>query len=131
MVERLVEIVIPELPSAFPPPKTLEPPIRLPAQPTQLVGRATELQLAWDLLQREDIRLVTLTGPGGTGKTRLGVEIAARLGGAFGAGVYFVGLAVIRDSAEVATAVMAPGAMGVAIWAGRGPVRAVAENVRL
>ncbi|MDP9257877.1 MAG: AAA family ATPase [Actinomycetota bacterium] len=48
---------------------------------------------------------MTLTGPGGTGKTRLGVEIAARLGGAFGDGVYFVGLAVIRDSAEVATAV--------------------------
>jgi predicted ATPase/class 3 adenylate cyclase len=103
--ERLVEIVIPELPSAFPPPKTLEPPIRLPAQSTQLVGRTAELQLACDLLEGQDIRLVTLTGPGGTGKTRLGVEIAARLGRAFGDGVYFVGLAVIRDSAEVPTAV--------------------------
>ena len=102
---RLVEIVIPELPSTFPPPKTLEPPIRLPAQPTQLVGRTRELQHACELLQRQDIRLVTLTGPGGTGKTRLAVEIAARLGGAFGDGVYFVGLAVVRDSAEVAAAV--------------------------
>ena len=103
--ERLVEIVIPELPSVFPPPKTLEPAIRLPAQPTQLVGRTKELLLAGELLQRQDIRLVTLTGPGGTGKTRLAVEIAAQFGDAFGDGVYFVGLAVTSDSAEMAGAV--------------------------
>jgi len=53
------------------------PPSRyLPADPSPLIGRATEVQLICELLLRPAVRLVTLTGPAGTGKTRLGVAVA-------------------------------------------------------
>jgi hypothetical protein len=51
----------------------------LPVQPTPLVGREREVGAARDLLLRDDVRLVTLTGPGGTGKTRVGLRVAAEL----------------------------------------------------
>jgi predicted ribonuclease YlaK len=49
----------------------------LPVQPTPLIGREREVGAARDLLTLGDVRLVTLTGPGGTGKTRVGIEVAA------------------------------------------------------
>jgi predicted ATPase/DNA-binding SARP family transcriptional activator len=69
----------------------------LPAQPTPLVGREQEVAAARDLLRHADVRLVTLTGPGGTGKTRLALQVASELLETFDQGVFFVSLASIRD----------------------------------
>jgi predicted ATPase/class 3 adenylate cyclase len=96
--ERLIEVVVEGLPSDFPPPKTLENrPTNLPVQPTSLVGRTRELAEAHDLLLREDVRLLTLTGPAGTGKTRLALQVGAELLVEFQDGVYLVTLAPVTD----------------------------------
>jgi len=69
----------------------------LPAYLTPLLGREQEAQRVCSLLQRSEIRLLTLTGPGGVGKTRLGIQIASDLMHDFANGVCFVSLAPISD----------------------------------
>ena len=69
----------------------------LPVQPTPLVGRKQEVATVCEFLRREDMRLVTLTGPGGIGKTRLGLQVAAELTDGFADGVFFVDLAPLSD----------------------------------
>jgi non-specific serine/threonine protein kinase len=69
----------------------------LPLQSTGLIGRAADLAKAHTRLLREDTRLLTLTGPGGTAKTRLAIATAAQAAGAFGDGVYLVDLAPVRE----------------------------------
>lgn len=86
----------------------------LPAQLTSFIGREDELARAGKLL--DESRLVTLTGPGGAGKTRLAIEVAARLGPAVADGAWFVPLAPVRDALDVPQAVLA--ALGIPEAAG-------------
>jgi predicted ATPase len=72
-------------------------PDNLPPQLTPLVGRERQQALVTHLLNREDVRLLTLTGPGGVGKTRLALQVAGGLRDRFRAGVCFVSLASVRD----------------------------------
>src|SRR6266566_5899933 len=76
----LSQAVIAGLLADFPPLKTrYGRSDNLPVQPTPLIGRELEVATIGQLLRREDVRLVTLTGPGGTGKTRLGLQVASKL----------------------------------------------------
>src|SRR5438093_8681874 len=97
--QRLHQLVVSGLPSDFPPPRTLEGhTTNLPIQPTTLIGRDRELAELGDVLRRPDVRLLTLTGPGGTGKTRLALQLAANAVEEFPDGVFLVPLATIVDA---------------------------------
>ena len=100
--EHLFELSISGVPSHPAPIYTLtNRPNNLPEQPTAFVGREKQLGDVIDLLKRDDHRMVTLTGPGGTGKTRLSIEVARALLGEFPAGVLQVPLASIMDPSLV------------------------------
>ncbi len=89
---------------AFPPLKSLYR-ANLPIPATPFLGRERELHVVTELVTRAGARLVTLTGPGGTGKTRLALQAAAELSDGFADGVYFVGLAPLRELGAVRPAV--------------------------
>ena len=96
--ERIFQLVASGLPASFPPLKTLDARRNnLPTQPTPLVGRKRELDEVLTLLRSPDVRLLTLTGPGGMGKTRLALQAGADLLEDFDDGVLFVSLATITD----------------------------------
>ncbi|MEP6694989.1 MAG: tetratricopeptide repeat protein [Chloroflexota bacterium] len=79
--------------------------IRLPAQPTALVGRDDDVRHIRALVERDRKRLITLTGPGGSGKTRLAIAAATHLADLFPDGVRFVDLSALRDPALVPAAI--------------------------
>ena len=76
-------------------------PARLPVPPTRLIGREHEVAAIAAPAAQDDVRLVTLTGPGGVGKTRLALQAAAELPATFADGVCFVDLAPLADPALV------------------------------
>jgi hypothetical protein len=84
----------------FPPLKTLYR-AKLPVPPTPFLGRDGELRKVVSLLKRDDAAIVTLTGPGGTGKTRLALQAAAEASDAFPGGVTWIPLAPLRESGLV------------------------------
>jgi predicted ATPase/class 3 adenylate cyclase len=104
--ERIFQLLAPDLPAAFPPLKTLDTARHnLPAQPTALIGREAEVEAVCDLVREPATRLLTLTGPGGTGKTRLALQVAGELVEEFADGAWFVALAPISDANLVASAI--------------------------
>ncbi len=99
--ENIFQVVAPDLPTDFPPIRTLDRyPNNLPVQLTSFVGREKEIAEVSDLLGKT--HLLTLTGSGGVGKTRLSLQVAANLLDSFEHGVWLVELAPISDPALVA-----------------------------
>jgi predicted ATPase/class 3 adenylate cyclase len=118
---RLFQVLADALPSDFPAPRTLDArPNNLPIQLTSFVGRDLELAEAQRLLAGS--RLLTLTGPGGTGKTRLSLQLAAAVADECPDGVFFVPLEPVREPSLIAPRILA--AMGVSEVPGR-PAREV------
>ena len=127
--ERIFQFLAPELPSEFPPLRTLDAHWNnLPVQPTPLVGREREVAWVCERLLSPEVRLLTLTGPGGTGKTRVGLQAAADLLEEFEDGVYFVALATLTDPGLVAPTVTQ--ALGVAESGEKLPEEALKEFLR-
>jgi predicted ATPase/class 3 adenylate cyclase len=127
--ERIFQLVIDGLPDQFPPLRTLNArPHNLPAQTTTLIGREREVAEITRLLLRDDVRLLTLTGPGGIGKTRLAVEVARRLAEEGQMVVAFTELAPIADPALVPHAIA--GAVGVRERMDRPLLETLAEVLR-
>jgi predicted ATPase/class 3 adenylate cyclase len=122
--ERIWQVLAPGLQSSFPPPQTLERlETNLPMQLTTLVGREVEIAEISALIEREGDRLVTLTGPGGTGKTRLALAVAAEALDTFPDGVWFVDLAPLTDPALVLPAIAS--VLGVREPGGQGLLQAI------
>ena len=104
--EQLYQLVIPGLAADFPALRTVgRQRTNLPAPLTAFVGRRRELEEITTLLGRQGVRLLTLTGPGGSGKTRLALRVAAGLVEQFADGVVLVDLASIEDPTLVPAAV--------------------------
>jgi predicted ATPase/class 3 adenylate cyclase len=104
--QQIFQLVGEGLEREFPPLATLETrPTNLPPQPTRLIGREQELAEVGELLRRVDVRLLTVTGPGGAGKTRLALQAAANLLDDFADGVFFVGLAGVVEPSLVIPAI--------------------------
>lgn len=104
--ENIFQLIHPDLPAEFPPLASLDRrPNNLPSQTTSLIGREDELAEITDRLGSNGVRLLTLTGPGGIGKTRIALQAAAHLVDCFEDGVYFVNLAPIQDPSDVPAAI--------------------------
>jgi predicted ATPase/class 3 adenylate cyclase len=98
--EQIYQLVIPDVPSDFPPLQTqIGPKHNLPEQLTSFIGRETEIADIRALLSQDGVRLVTLKGPGGMGKTRLAIEVAGQELEGYSDGARFVALAPL-DSAD-------------------------------
>ena len=104
--ERLYQVTAEGLDAEFPPPSTIDStPNNLPVSTSALVGRAVELEQLARMLRGDTVRLVTLTGPGGIGKTRLAVEAASDALEHYADGVFFVDLAHAREPTAVLVAI--------------------------
>ncbi len=123
--ETIFQLWIPGLDNVFPPIQSAgRQVIALPEPPTPLIGRERERQEIVGMLGQDSVRLVTLTGPGGTGKTRLSLAVGEALASNFPDGIYFVDLAPISDPVLVMTTIAHT--LGIREGGGRPPF----ENLR-
>jgi len=100
----------------------------LPTQRTAFIGREREVAAVKELLQREMMRLVTLTGPGGIGKTRLGVQIAGEVADSFPLGVFFIPLSAVNDPERIASTIAQT--LGIRENAGQTPLDTLKEYLQ-
>jgi predicted ATPase/class 3 adenylate cyclase len=125
--ERLFQLVVDGVPDQFPALRTLDgTPNNLPTQLTSFVGRDDVVARAKQLLGQT--RLLTLTGPGGIGKTRLSLQVAAETFDFFPDGVYFVALSAVRDQDVIASAIAQ--ALSISLTGNHMPLEAVTEHLR-
>ncbi len=117
----LLAIARPEMAEPVPRARSLSPP---PLPPTALIGREQEMIRAMTFLQRDGVRLLTLTGPSGVGKTRLGIQLAQDLGERFENGVVFVALAPLRDPS------LLPATLAQGLGLRESPLGQVSEQVQ-
>ena len=125
--EHLYQLLIDGCPTDFPPLRSLDrTKTNLPPQPTTFVGRAREIAEGRRLL--ESVHLITLTGPGGTGKTRLSLRIAEESAHDFSDGTFFVPLAPITDPALVPSTIAH--ALGVQVSGAETPLVRVLDHIK-
>jgi predicted ATPase/serine/threonine protein kinase len=103
-------------------------PANLPVQRTGFVGQEKEIAAAKELLLRQDVRLVTVTGPGGIGKTRLAVQVASGLVERFPGGTHFVPLSSLSDPALIASVIVQT--LGIREAGGQSPLEILKENLQ-
>jgi predicted ATPase len=103
-------------------------PTNLPVQRTGFVGREKEVAAAKELLLRQDVRLVTVTGPGGIGKTRLAVEVASGVIERFPGGILFVPLAPLSDPSLIASVIVQT--LGIREAGGQSPLEILKKNLQ-
>ncbi len=127
--QRIFQVADPGLPAEFPPLATLDlRPNNLPTETSAFVGRDAELQAIRERLDDDDVRLITLTGPGGTGKTRLAIRSAADQIDRFTDGVYFVDLITATDTDAVLA--LTATAIGLADTVDRSPLDELRRQLR-
>ncbi len=125
--ERVYQLVIAGLPNDFPPVRSLDrTPNNFPTQVTTFIGRAPEMRNGLRLL--DNTRLLTLTGPGGTGKTRLSLQLAAEAATGFPDGAFWVPLAPISDPELVPSTIAH--ALGLHVGGKEDPLQRVLDHVR-
>src|SRR5216110_787814 len=125
--EHLYQLVISGCVPDFPPLRTLDRAATLlPAQPSSFIGREREIAEGQRLLEKA--RLVTLTGPGGTGKTRLSLRIAEEAANGFGDGTFFVPLAPISDPELVPSTIAQT--LGVQVSGSEMPLSRVLDHIK-
>ncbi len=103
-------------------------PSNIPVQRTRFVGREKEVDAAKELLLRPDVRLVTVTGPGGIGKTRLAVEVATGLVQHFVGGIHFVPLSPLLDPGLIASVIVQT--LGIREAGGQSPLEIIKKNLQ-